>query len=294
MPGAPIPADDAARVEALRALSMLDSPPEARFDRITKLAQRLFDVPIVLVSLVEQDRQWFKSNVGLDGVTETSRDVSFCAHAIMGEQVFVIPDATQDDRFAENPLVTGDPFIRFYAGAPVATPQGEKLGTLCLIDRTPRTFSEEDERALRVLADVVQQELVMQQLAAPDEATGLPTRQTFLYTGGHLLSAIRRAHAHATIVVVRAPEQDAEAMRAIAPLVQDAVRLGDLVGRTGDTEIGVLLADAGLEPPPPAERIRAALTAAGIEGALVGTTGTGPDDEMSLDALLQKAAAAAD
>jgi len=131
------PANEAKRIEALRSLQVLDTPPEERFDRITKIAQHVFDVPIALVSLVDESRQWFKSKQGLE-VCETGRDVSFCGHAILRDDALVVPDAFLDKRFADNPLVTGEPHVRFYAGHPLADAAGFKLGTLCIIDHRPR------------------------------------------------------------------------------------------------------------------------------------------------------------
>ena len=158
MQPAPKPADEGARLDALRALAVLDSEPEERFDRLTRLAQDLFDAPIALVSLVDSERQWFKSRIGLDA-TETPREVSFCAHAILDDDVFVIRDALADPRFADNPLVLGDPDIRFYAGAPLSTTEGQAIGTLCVIDTKPREWSPDESKALRDLADVVEDEL---------------------------------------------------------------------------------------------------------------------------------------
>lgn len=133
----------------------MDTPPEEDFDRLAGLASRLFDVPIVLVSLVERDRQFFKTRDGLD-VCETSREVSFCAHAIVSDDIFFVPDATRDPRFASNPLVLGPPFIRFYAGKPLTAPTGEKVGTVCLIDTRPRlAFTVEDRKNLTDLAALV-------------------------------------------------------------------------------------------------------------------------------------------
>src|SRR5262245_40495961 len=154
----PIPADEARRLAALHGLGILDTPPEQRFDRITRLAQRLFDVPIVLVSLVDTNRQWFKSCQGLP-VRETSRDVSFCGHAIVRPGALIVPDALTDVRFADNPLVTGDPLIRFYAGRPLSVADGSQIGTLCLIDRQPRQFSDEQLHVLDDLAALVEDQL---------------------------------------------------------------------------------------------------------------------------------------
>jgi GAF domain-containing protein len=149
MPAAALPRDENARLAALRSLGVLDTPAEERFDRITRVASALFDVPIALVSLVDANRQWFKSCVGLD-IPETPRAVSFCAHAILGEGTLVIPDTLDDPRFADNPFVTADPLVRFYAGRPLRA-GGQALGTLCLIDQRPRTL---DERQLGLLDDL--------------------------------------------------------------------------------------------------------------------------------------------
>ena len=147
------------RLQALYTYDVLDSPPEPSFDRLTALAARLFDVPIALVSLVERDRQWFKSAHGLCA-TETSTSVSFCKHTLSGEQVLVVPDTASDVRFADNDLVTGPPYIRFYAGAPLITPDGYNLGSLCIIDQKPHPgLSTADQRTLQDLADIAVDEL---------------------------------------------------------------------------------------------------------------------------------------
>ena len=125
--GAPRPVNEAVRLGALLGYNVLDTPPEPSFDRITAMVTRVLDVPIALVSLIDDERQWFKSCIGL-GVTQTDRDVTFCAYAILEDTTLVVPDATTDLRFTENPLVTGEPFIRAYAGAPLITPAGLRIG----------------------------------------------------------------------------------------------------------------------------------------------------------------------
>lgn len=153
-----MPRDEAARIAALRDLLILDSEPEEQFDGITAYCASRFDVEIALVTLVDTDRQWFKSACGLD-TRETSREVSFCGHAILQDQVLVIPDARADERFHDNPLVTGPPRIRFYAGAPLKAPGGQRVGTLCLISADPRHLTDEDLAHLRELAAAVSIEL---------------------------------------------------------------------------------------------------------------------------------------
>lgn len=159
--------DEIARIEALLALRILDTAPEAIFDRLARLAARAFKAPIALVSLVDADRQWFKACVGL-GVRETGRDVAFCDHAIRQDATLVVPDATLDPRFGDNPLVTGEPHIRFYAGAPLTLPSGERLGTLCVIDQAPRVDFGADDRALleEMAASVVEAILMRRDISA--------------------------------------------------------------------------------------------------------------------------------
>src|SRR5436309_3320908 len=130
---APIPANEAERLAALTRYCVLDTLPEPAFDRLTRILQHVIGVPTVLVSLIDTDRQWFKSRIGLDA-TETPRNVSFCGHAVFQRKMLIVPDACQDPRFADNPLVTGPPGLRFYAGAPLITSDGFALGTICAID----------------------------------------------------------------------------------------------------------------------------------------------------------------
>lgn len=146
----PVPRNENDRLRTLRAYKILDTKPEERFDELTQLAALICDVPISLITLVDADRQWFKSRVGL-ALSETPRAHAFCTHAIMQPELFEVPDAALDERFAENVLVTGDPHIRFYAGAPLATADGHLLGTMCVLDREPRHLTEEQRRALAIL-----------------------------------------------------------------------------------------------------------------------------------------------
>jgi phosphoribosyl 1,2-cyclic phosphodiesterase/DNA-binding response OmpR family regulator len=155
--GAPLPPDEPARLRALRALNLLDTAPEERFDRLTRLTRRVFDVPMASVTLVDEERQWFKSRAGLV-VAETPREAAFCAYTIHGDGAFVVPDAHRDPRFADNPIVAGEPRIRFYAGYPVRI-GSHRVGTLCLGDHRPRDLTDEERRMLEDLAALVEREL---------------------------------------------------------------------------------------------------------------------------------------
>jgi two-component system, cell cycle sensor histidine kinase and response regulator CckA len=170
---ASLPLTEKKRLKVLWQYEILDTVPEEVFDDLTELAARICEAPVALITLVDEDRQWFKSKVGIS-VSETSRDISFCSHAIKQEGLFIIPDATLDVRFARNPLVVSDPKIRFYAGAPLITPDGYALGTLCIIDKVPRELRPEQRQALRVLARHVMTQLELRrharELASATEA----------------------------------------------------------------------------------------------------------------------------
>lgn len=164
-----IPANEPERLAALRRFDVLDTPPDGAFDRITRLASEILEMPISIVSLVDHDRIWFKSAHGLDGVEQIDRAPGLCASAILGEEVWMINDATVDPRTLANPLVAGEFGLRFYAGSPLRTQDGYNLGTLCVIDKRPRTLTEKQTRVLDDLAALVMDELELR-LAARRQA----------------------------------------------------------------------------------------------------------------------------
>lgn len=195
------PNNEQGRLKALTLLDILDTPAEERFDRLTRMAKRMFDVPIALVSLVDENRQWFKSCVGLE-VSETPRDISFCGHAILGDEIFIIPDTHKDPRFADNPLVLAEPYIRFYAGCPLSYGSGHKLGTLCIIDKVPRELSPDDLLALKDLASTAERELAALQMATTDDLTSCLNRRGFLLLAQHTLNLCIRQKMPATLVFI--------------------------------------------------------------------------------------------
>ena len=301
------PAGEAARLAELRSLGLLDSESEERFDRVTRLAQRLFDVPIALISLVDEDRQWFKSRQGLDA-TETSRDVSFCGHAILGDEVLHVPDAAADPRFADNPLVTGDPSIRFYAGCPILGPSGAKLGTLCIIGREPRELSGDDALSLRDLAEMVEREIAALDLAASDELTGLSNRRGFDLLATKILQVCRRRSLEAMLLYLDLAGFKAindefghaegdRALQEITRILDHTFRASDVIGRLGGDEFAVLLVGAA-DPADAVRRLRSALDARNRTAtrfrleASIGIASFDPSGEDTLAALVARADAA--
>ena len=249
------PDEEAARINALHALKILDTPPEERFDRLTRLARRLFGVPIALVSRVDEQRQWFKSCVGLDA-SETPIEISFCGHAILGDDILLVTDATADERFRDNPLVTAPPHIRFYAGCPLKLADGSKLGTLCIMDHEPREFGKDDKAMLRDLARMAEQEFATIQMATMDEMTLLSNRRGFQALSALALGLCRRQAKPAWLLFFDLDlfkqindrfghAEGDRALVAFAHLLKRTFRESDVLGRLGGDEFAVLVTDAG-------------------------------------------------
>ncbi|TYQ23277.1 sensor domain-containing diguanylate cyclase [Pseudanabaena sp. UWO311] len=248
------PKNEDIRVAALRSLDILDTEPEERFDRLTRIAKRLFGVPIALVSFVDINRQWSKSSQGIE-LAETPRDISFCGHAILGDDIFIIPDTLLDDRFLDNPLVINEPRIRFYAGVPLIISSEIRVGTLCLIDREPRILSEEDQELLRDLGQMAVQDLTLVQLATIDELTQISNRRGFSTLAIHALNLCKRMKRPASLFFFdldffkeindRFGHAEGDlALINFSKILKDAFRESDVVGRLGGDEFVALLTNA--------------------------------------------------
>lgn len=251
------PANEAERLHALRALQILDTSHEERFDRVTRMAKRMFGVEISLVSLVDQDRQWFKSAQGLDA-SETSREISFCGHAINQDGLFIIPNAIDDVRFSDNPLVTDAPNIRFYAGYPLKLRHGINLGTLCLIDSKPKHLNEEDKQLLNDLGAMIEQEIRSIQLATLDELTLISNRRGFLTLAEHSQKICRRKKTSISVILFDLNKfkpindnfghhEGDFALKQFAEVMRSVFRESDVIGRLGGDEFVVMLTDTNDE-----------------------------------------------
>jgi len=245
------PANEKERLKTLRSIDILDTDPEERFDRLTRMAKRVFGVSIALVSMVDENRQWFKSRTGLDA-SETGRDISFCGHAILGSDVFVIEDALEDERFADNPLVTGPPNIRFYAGVPLRYLNGSKLGTLCIIDQQPRSLDEDDLDMLRDLAEMAESELSAVHVATIDDLTKISNRRGFVSLAQNSISLCARQQTPVSMVFLDLDKfkpindqfghaEGDRALVAFASLMRKSFRDSDVFARIGGDEFAVLL-----------------------------------------------------
>jgi len=251
------PANEKERLKTLRSTDILDTDPEERFDRLTRMAQRVFGVSIALVSLVDENRQWFKSKAGLDAC-ETGRDISFCGHAILGNDIFIIEDALEDERFADNPLVTGEPKIRFYAGVPLRYLDGNKLGTLCIIDQKPRIMDEDDCTMLRDLAEMAEGELSAIQLATIDDLTKISNRRGFISLAQNSINLCARQETPVSMVFLDLDKfkpindqfghaEGDHALITFAELMRKSFRDSDVFARIGGDEFVVLLTNTEQE-----------------------------------------------
>lgn len=311
MSAAPIPSNEAERLAALESYEVLDTTCEAAFDNIAQMAAQLTGCPISLVSLIDGERQWFKARIGLDAV-QTPREFAFCAHAITNpHEPLIVPDALEDSRFADNPLVQDGPAIRFYAGVPLVNPQGAALGTLCVIDRQPRELSALQQQTLQRLADSVMTTLELRRamltvrhMSLVDSLTGIANRAALM---GALEQAISRLDRHATPFLLLYLDLNGfkavndrlghaagdEVLRVTASALTACLRAGDVAGRVGGDEFALVLAGGQADLEGATQRVRAQIKLGMAEhgwdvGAAIGAVAfTQP--AISADAALARA-----
>jgi diguanylate cyclase (GGDEF)-like protein len=250
---APKPSNETARLEKLASYGILDTGPEEAFDRITRLAARMFRAPTALISLIDENREWIKSRYGFD-LEEVPRSEAFCAHTILRDDVMVVADASKDPRFSGSRLVRGKPHVRFYAGAPLIAPDGFNIGSLCVIDMRPREMSSDDCEALRDMACVVVQAFEWRRIASIDPVTELPNRRFFEDSLSRERKRAQRNGRSITVVIIALDRLATVAeefgvairkqiLRRVAQLLREQLRDSDLLVRYGPHEFAVLLPD---------------------------------------------------
>ena len=268
----PIPENEAARLRALRSYQILDTPSEQEYDDITLLASQICGTPIAMITLVDGERQWFKSKIGID-LVETPRDIAFCAFAVMpgAPQTLVIEDTTKDERFFDNPMVTSDPNIRFYAGAPLLTPDNYAIGTLCVIDSEARQLTEAQLQSLQALARQLTVKLELrrmsfllqesnkqlQNLSLTDDLTGVYNRRGFLLHAEQQLKLFRSRPNDSSLFLMMADmdklkpindqyghEEGSAAIIKTAEILRQTFRNADIIARLGGDEFAVLIINA--------------------------------------------------
>jgi len=244
-------------LKELRSLNIIDIPEDERFDRLARLAKRMFKVETALITLVDENRQWLKSCIGLPEDV-TLHDISFGRHAIHDNEIFVIPDTTKDERFADNPLVVNDPNIRFYAEIPLRHLDNGKLGTLCIIDTKPGNLDVDDLEILKDLAELIEHEIIATQLTSLDDLTRISNRRGFITIAQHSLDICARQAISATLVFFdlnnfkfvnnRFGHTEGDKMlKAFADQMRNAFRDSDLFARLGSDEFVVLLTNTSTQ-----------------------------------------------
>ncbi len=266
----PIPTFDPAHGPEAQPIAVLETAAEERFERCTRLARRLLDVPIAMVSLAEGAQPWLPGGRPIEE-RQHEHEVSFCHRAMLGDDVFVIPDARADARFADHPLVVGAPLVRFYAGVPLRGPSGLRLGTLCVIDRRPRTLDDADVQALRDLGAIVADELAALRLATVDPLTGLANRRGFFSLARTALALCSRSKQHAAVAMIDLDRFKAIndgyghhegdcALAEFAEILLATFRESDVVARLGGDEFGVLFTNtSALDAPRALQRLEQAV-----------------------------------
>lgn len=269
--------DEAGRLSALHRYKILDTSPEECFDRITQVLQLSLDVPIALISLVDENRQWFKSAHGLD-VKETARDISFCTHTVADASPLMVEDTSVDTRFCNNPLVTGDPNIRSYVGVPLVSPDGYAIGTLCAIDTSPRKFDVANINLMASFSELVMHEMELRQRADTDSLTGALNRNAFGSEVQKSISLFKRQKIESALLVFDLDHfkqvndkfghaAGDEVLRKISKEVKKIMRPSDVFARIGGEEFAILMTGtARNEPVAAADRYRKTIAACKFDG----------------------------
>jgi diguanylate cyclase (GGDEF)-like protein len=268
---------EAARLQALEELDLLDSPRDPGFDRFVRLIREMFSVEIGIVSFIDGHRQWYKASAGMT-VDELPRQDTFCRYVLASEDPLIVPDALLDERFAQHPVVINPPYVRFYAGFPLKTVEGLVVGTICAIDSKPGTFGKRDTRVFEELAGAVMDRVALAKLAATDGLTGLLTRRSFKEEAGRVISqALRHRHEvscimldidHFKLINDRHGHQSGDdVIKSVAVACKEQLRAGDLFGRLGGEEFAIILPHVGCEGAlATAEKLRQAVASAVING----------------------------
>ncbi len=251
-----IPKDEQKRIKKLYALNILDTAAEERFDRLTRLAKRIFNADISIITLVDSDRQWFKSTTQPNSLpAETTRDISFCAHAILGNEAMVVEDASLDERFKDNPVVVNDPKIRFYAGYPLRMNNGSALGTLCILASEPRQFSAEDLHILNDLGVMAEQEIATIQSSTLDDLTKISNQRGFLEYAGHSYTVSKRKGVQCSLLLLSLNNLDRIVEKfgqtksklvlvSFTDLLREVFRDSDIFGRIDNNEFAVFMLES--------------------------------------------------
>ncbi|MBN9020876.1 MAG: sensor domain-containing diguanylate cyclase [Rhizobiales bacterium] len=292
-----------ARLVELNRTGLLDTPPEPEFDNIARLVTNALNVPMAAVTLIDRERAWLKSSVGLSG-SQSPRWQSFCSHAVALGETLIVPDAALDPRFVDNPSVTSDPHIRFYAGVPLTTRGGHSVGTLCAVDRLPREPSDREISILQQLAGLVVQQIELRLAANTDGLTGAMQRRAFFAAGERDLARTRRSHAPFACLFLDADHFKAlndtfghaagdEALRRIVSDCSSVIRSCDYVGRLGGEEFCIFLPEASHEAALQiAERVRARIGECSLGGlrltVSIGIAVASPEDQ-SLAEIVRRA-----
>lgn len=306
-PNPPVPAHELGRQRDLEAYGVLDTPEDEHFARLVRLTARVLDAPTALISLVDGDRQWFLARHGLDA-QETPRQVAFCAHAICHEGPLVVTDASRDPRFRDNPLVTGPPQIRFYAGAVLQSPAGHNLGTLCVIDQQPRTLEPALVDTLQDLAQVVLRELELRRLAQCCSLTGALQREPFLKRAQRELERSRQTGSGLALLLLEVEPLELitqhcghavadQALSQVAALCRAELRPADLLGRLGEEQLALLLVEVDQHDAlhraevlrDGIQHLRGAYSTAGHHLQLSGGLTLLSEDDTRIDSLLLRA-----